>query len=193
MDFSKRQLQIIDASLDIIADNGIQSLTIKNIAEAVSISEPAIYRHFKDKMEILVSILRYFRSEHHSFMDSLIFDDASTIDKLYSFFVERLRFFEKRPSFAVTVFSEEIFVNEDELRKEVVLTMELVSRDMRGLLKKGQDENIFRQDISVDSLIFMIMGAVRLLVKKWSLSNYSFSLVDEGSKILKDISKMILV
>ncbi len=193
MDFSKRQLEIIDASLDIIAVDGIQGLTIKNIAKAVSISEPAIYRHFKDKMEILVSILQYFRYEHQTFVKNLDMNNGSVLEKLHGFFIERLRFFEKRPSFAVTVFSEEVFTNEEKLRSEVVFTMELVSGDMKELLKMGQDQNIFRKDIAVDSLIFVIMGSIRLLVKKWSLSNYEFSLVDEGSRILKDISKMIII
>jgi len=50
--FTKRQTQIIQASVAIIATKGIQGLTMKKIAASIGISEPAIYRHFASKNEI---------------------------------------------------------------------------------------------------------------------------------------------
>ena len=55
MNFTERQIEIIDASKDLIGRKGIQNLTIKNLAKKMSFSEPALYRHFKDKTEILKS------------------------------------------------------------------------------------------------------------------------------------------
>ncbi len=48
-DFTVRQKQIIQESIQLIADKGIQGLTIKNISKSIGISEPAIYRHFDNK------------------------------------------------------------------------------------------------------------------------------------------------
>lgn len=48
-DFTVRQKQIIQQSIQLIADKGIQGLTIKNISKSIGISEPAIYRHFDNK------------------------------------------------------------------------------------------------------------------------------------------------
>ena len=62
-DFTNRQREIIVTSIDLIAENGIQGLTIKNIARKVGVSEPAIYRHFDSKINILLGILSYFRDE----------------------------------------------------------------------------------------------------------------------------------
>ncbi|MCD4664213.1 MAG: TetR/AcrR family transcriptional regulator, partial [Bacteroidales bacterium] len=43
---SDRQQQIIEESIKIIDEKGIQGLTIKNLSKAIGISEPGIYRHF---------------------------------------------------------------------------------------------------------------------------------------------------
>ena len=61
MNFTKRQIEILDASKELIGAKGIQNLTIKNIANKMSFSEPAIYRHFKDKTEIIKSVLLFQR------------------------------------------------------------------------------------------------------------------------------------
>ena len=59
--FTKRQTQIIQASVAIIATKGIQGLTMKKIAASIGISEPAIYRHFASKNEILSGIIKLMR------------------------------------------------------------------------------------------------------------------------------------
>ena len=61
MTFTKRQIEIIDASKDLIGEKGVQNLTIKNLAKKMSFSEPALYRHFKDKTQILKGLLLFHR------------------------------------------------------------------------------------------------------------------------------------
>ena len=55
--FTARQLQIIQESITLIAEKGIQGLTMKNLASAIGVSEPALYRHFKSKNDILSGII----------------------------------------------------------------------------------------------------------------------------------------
>jgi AcrR family transcriptional regulator len=46
-ELSDRQKEIIEVSLALIAENGIQGLTIKNLAKRIGFSESAIYRHYE--------------------------------------------------------------------------------------------------------------------------------------------------
>ncbi|MBC8265686.1 MAG: TetR family transcriptional regulator [Flavobacteriales bacterium] len=46
MNFTKRQIEIIDASKDLIGEKGVQNLTIKNLANKMSFSEPALLSSF---------------------------------------------------------------------------------------------------------------------------------------------------
>ncbi|MBN1948990.1 MAG: helix-turn-helix transcriptional regulator, partial [Candidatus Cloacimonetes bacterium] len=58
---SERQQQIVNTAIRIIAGQGIQHLTTKNLAGAIGISEAALYRHFSSKHEILLAVLDAFR------------------------------------------------------------------------------------------------------------------------------------
>ena len=60
-DFYKKKIEIIDASKHLIGEKGVQNLTIKNLAKKMSFSEPALYRHFKDKTQILKRPLLFHR------------------------------------------------------------------------------------------------------------------------------------
>ena len=48
---TKRQDEILDIALNLLADGGVKNLTMKRIAESIGVSEPAVYRHFKNKTE----------------------------------------------------------------------------------------------------------------------------------------------
>jgi AcrR family transcriptional regulator len=53
-EFTDRQIEIMEAATNRISKYGIQNLTIKTLAEDIGLSEPALYRHFKSKNEILL-------------------------------------------------------------------------------------------------------------------------------------------
>ena len=61
MELTERQQQIVNISIDLIAGQGIQNLTIKNISKEVGFSEPAIYRHFDSKYDIIMAMLDSFQ------------------------------------------------------------------------------------------------------------------------------------
>ena len=58
MDIKPRQLEIIEVAGKLLTNSGINGLTIKNLANEMNFSEGAIYRHFKNKEEIM-PLLRY--------------------------------------------------------------------------------------------------------------------------------------
>ncbi len=51
-----RKEQILAAALDLLATTPIDGLTTRAIADAVGVSQPAIFRHFRSRQEILVGI-----------------------------------------------------------------------------------------------------------------------------------------
>ena len=52
-----RKRQIVQKTLELIAEVGIQGATMSRIAEVVGISEPSLYSHFSSRQEILLAAL----------------------------------------------------------------------------------------------------------------------------------------
>ncbi len=50
---TENQKKIMDYGFKIIAKTGISKITLKKIAESMGITEPAIYRHFKNKHDFI--------------------------------------------------------------------------------------------------------------------------------------------
>jgi len=189
--FTDRQNEIIDVSIKIISEKGIQQLTIKNISKSMGISEPAIYRHFDGKMDILLAILSHFKKNRHINSAKIISAKTSSIKQIESIFINHFKQFAANPASAAIIFSEEIFQNDKRLAEQVNLMMQLNQNMIINIIKKGQKNNEIRHDIPDKQLSIIIMGALRLIVSKWRLSKYSFDLEQEGAELWKSLKRLI--
>lgn len=59
------------------------------------------------------------------------------------------------------------------------------------ILKEGQETGEIRNDVRVEHLSIIAMGALRLFVKKWQYSLYDFNLINEGTHFLNSIKQVI--
>ncbi|MEN8192675.1 MAG: TetR/AcrR family transcriptional regulator [Bacteroidota bacterium] len=188
---TKRQSEILKESIKLIADKGIQGLTIKNLANAIGVTEPAIYRHFENKQEILIGILSLFKNNKENFFQNLQIGDSNPIEQLKSLFEMRFKYFAKNRAIASVIFSEELFRNDPLLSETVFEIMKENQKIMLQIIKAGQKSLLIKKDITADQLAFIITGALRLIVTKWRLSDYSFDLEKEGILLWKSIELLI--
>ncbi|MBT3756321.1 MAG: TetR/AcrR family transcriptional regulator [Candidatus Cloacimonetes bacterium] len=188
--FSERQEQIIETAIKIIAEKGIQNLTTKNLAKEIGISEPALYRHFDNKLEILKAVIVYFQSKMKPAIGQLN-NSTDTLSKIESFILEHLKIISNNPNFAKVIFSEANFQNEDELISKMNNLMNQSHKILESVVQLGQSNNEIRNDIGSLSIVRMIIGSLRLIVIQWSMSGMIFNLETEGKQFCEDIKRLI--
>ncbi len=190
VNFTKRQEQIIKTAVELIADKGIQELTIKNLSKKIGIAESAIYRHFSSKMDILLGILALFRESKDRMNRELESTEASPKEKLKRMLNSRFVYFSKNKALASVIFSEELFRGDKRLSEQVHEIMSVNQNIMIDLIKEGQKSGDFRSDVSAREMAFMVTGALRLIVTHWRLSHFQMDLESEGQKLWETIEIM---
>ena len=186
-----RQQQIVNASIELIAEKGIQNLTTRNISEKIGISEAAIYRHFKSKLDILLTLLDEFEERFSIVLEKINSCNCNSIEKIGKFFILRCEEFAETPDIAKVIFSEEIFRNEKELSQKIVSIMKKHQSIISQIVKKAQQNGEIRSDLSEKYISFIIMGTLRLIVTRWRLTDFSFDLVKESKEVWKSIEILI--
>jgi AcrR family transcriptional regulator len=192
MTFSRRQKDIIDISIELIADLGIQGFTIKNLSKRVGVTEGAIYRHFESKTEILYSILKAFQSESAITLEHACTSEKSAMDEIANIFNHHFNYFNDKPAVAAVIFSESIFQNDNLLSKEVYNLLKMHEDALTCIITKGQKTGEIRNgEIMQEQLVRMIIGSIRYTVTKWRLSKYSFDIKEDGKILLKNIQELL--
>ena len=183
MIFTERQIEIINASKDLIGEKGLQNLTIKKLAKKMSFSEPALYRHFQDKTQILKALLLFHREKVVFKIKNILDSDISILEKFEKILEYKFSHIEKNPALVMIIFSETSFQYCSVLSKVVTKIMVQRSLNIILLIKEGQEKKEIRSDISSEQLATIMMGGIRKTILDWKLSGFEADLKLEGKKL----------
>lgn len=192
IDYTRRQIEIMEAAMLRIDKFGIQELTIKNLASDLSLSEAALYRHFKSKNEILLKLLTYFILEMDVRLVVIIEDnEKQPTELLKKVFDSQLKTIVQKPAIVSVIFSEGIFQFNKELSEMVSTMLDKMQKIIKALIVRGQNEGVYGKLLGADTITTIIMGSIRMLVLKWKLSGNKSNLVKDGKKLLSGLLKML--
>jgi len=191
--FTKRQLNLINLSLDIILNEGIQSLTIRNLSTRAGITEPAIYRHFKSKFDILYNLLDFFDIHSVEFIKVIREDSSDSIGKLKLFFLTHCKRFNENKAFAIIMFSEEIFGADIRLKKKLITIIEKQKRLLIELILEAQKNKLITENIPEEHIFVLLIGSLRFLVTEWKVSGFKKDLLKVGEAYWSSIEKILFL
>jgi len=183
--------EIVSVAIKLLSEGGIAALTIKNLADSVGVTEPALYRHFDSKLDILVAILDRLEANMNRLFEQSMNRDQAVLDQIQTVYERVFGSFAAQPALASVVFAEEIFRHDPRLSERVARTMDTVEGHILTLLRSNKGRAACRRDVPAKDLARIIMGSSRFLVTRWRLSGYSFDLEKEGAALWKSLRLMI--
>jgi AcrR family transcriptional regulator len=176
---TKRKLQIIDESINLIAEKGITGFSIKSLSKSIGISEQSIYLHFENKTDILLDILNYFKEMTILMKVMASESNHSAMDKISYLFEKIIDIIDETPAILTIIFSDEILKNEKTLKNKIIEVIDTNGKILENIIQEGQNKNEIRNDINAKILTIFFLGALRFQIKRWDLCNYNFNLKEE--------------
>lgn len=173
---SIRKKQIIDAARKIIIKKGSEHLTLRAMAREVGFSEAAIYRHFKNKNEVLSFLMNTIMDEMLHELISGVAENPNNLNTIDAVLKHQLSGIEQRRGISFQIIAEIIRLGDKKLNEKVYIKLiEYLSR-VRTFLADGVRINSIRNDIDLDAASLLLFGMIQGVVNIWALSNYDFDL-----------------
>lgn len=167
---TQRQQDLINAAMAIAAEDGFNRLTIRNIAAKIGVTEPAVYRHFRSKLELMQAIMEDLQAAIAPHFAALGSGEGSLKERLSAFIAGLFSALTSQQAYAPFLFSDEVFNAEPELRPVMLRIMQgnlsMLETSIQTLQKRG----VCRRDIPASSLGPVLMGSVRFAVSRLHLS-----------------------
>jgi len=188
---SLRCAQITAAAIALLSEGGTTALTIKNLAKAVGVSEPALYRHFENKQGIFLAILDRLEAHILGLFEEAVKRQAGVLDQIQAVYTGLFRSFARQPELASVIFAEELFRHDKRLAERVAQIIDTAQGRMIRLLRSRKGRSEVRNDVPAKDLALVVTGASRYLVTRWRLSGYAFDLDKEGKALSRSLRRMI--
>ena len=186
MELTKRQNEIIDTAVRLIARRGIRELTIRNLAAEIGVTEPALYRHFPNKAEIVRTMIARFDEGFPAGKSR-----KKGFNAVRAFFEARVEQLLAEPALAKVMFCEEFFLDDPDFTEQMTAMMHRHKEWMEARLAEGVASGRIRSGIPSDTLFRLTVGPVRLLFKQWGMSGMKFDLRAECDRLLDALELLL--
>ncbi|WP_428568101.1 MAG: TetR/AcrR family transcriptional regulator [Solidesulfovibrio sp. DCME] len=157
-----RREQIADAALAIVVEQGIGAVTVRRVAEAVGISAAALYRHYKNKGDILAAVLE----EHHEFhlanVRRALSQGLGPLDSLHLLYSDMMKLVARYRALPVIFLSDVLWFEEPRLRDLKMRHHEAIRDVLRDLIAKGQEQGEIRDDVRPQEIVNHFIGLVAM-------------------------------
>ncbi|HCQ12708.1 TetR/AcrR family transcriptional regulator [Flavobacterium sp.] len=188
---SKRQQEIIESAGKLLMEKGLKGLTTKNLAIEMAFSESALYRHFKNKEDIIVLLLDYLGNDMKERLDIIFENDSTSEEKLKQLFSSQFQFFSKNPHFVVAVLSEGLFDESEKINQSIVKIVHYKTQLLTKIIEVGKENNEFSSTIETQEIVHILIGSFRMMMLKWKFSKFEIDLINQGNKIMNTTIKLV--
>jgi AcrR family transcriptional regulator len=174
-----RKKQIIAAARKLIVKKGSEHLTVRAIAKEVNITEAAVYRHFKNKREILSFLLSHIMISMMDEIDRALSDTPPSLETVHTILKNHLSKIEQARGMSFQIIAEVISFGDRRLNREVYESINVYIGKLKDLITEGIRGGFIRKDVDLDSCAMLLFSMIQGMVNIWALGQYRFDLSDK--------------
>ena len=186
-----RQQQITEAALHVIGQKGINGATTVEIASATGISEGNLYRHFRNKEEIIKSVIDKIGNDLVAIL-AAVAEISDPLQKLEITFKRHLMYIEGNVGIPRTIFSEETIVSNENLRASVKNTIFMYFQGIKQIVEQGQKIGALDAEMDSQAITSMFIGTIHFAVTRWLMNNFSPKLTDDAEGLWKNYARAVI-
>lgn len=153
-----RQEQIKQAVLDIIYTDGLKNLSTRNLANRISMSEGAIFRHFPTKQDIILSIINDVQKDFIGKLRKIANKKVEPESRLEEFVCETVNYLIKNKGITMLLFSEASHNNDASMKSRLQQIFNNQKKLISKIFLDGIAAGTWNKDVPVESLAMLYMG-----------------------------------
>ncbi len=188
----ERKEEIFWIIVDIISEHGFMCVSTVEIAKRLGVSQPAIYKYFPNKEEIIV----YFLDNLKEILSGIVTNakkGKTTEEKLSLLYQHHLELIERTKILPRVVFSDEIYLDGTKKSKKLKEVITSYKSKIKKIIEEGVKNGDIKKDLDPDMIVKIFIGSILSTSLDWMLNNMSYSLVDQKDKLMDFLKKTIFV
>ena len=164
-----QEIVMAEETTKLFLEKSINEVTIKDIANHIGIGEATIYRHYKNKSNIVLSVARYLMNKiAHQFFD---LENGSTgYEKIRSFYLSFLNIYKENPAYYKFVNELDAFMvtNSDKDIASYEADIDQFKNKFDEIYQLGLKDGSIKEIKDIDVFYFSTTHALLGLCKKLS-------------------------
>ncbi|AEP91854.1 fatty acid metabolism transcriptional regulator FadR [Bacillus subtilis] len=179
-----KYMQIIDAAVEVIAENGYHQSQVSKIAKQAGVADGTIYLYFKNKEDILISLFKEKMGQFIERMEEDIKEKATAKEKLALVISKHFSLLAGDHNLAI-VTQLELRQSNLELRQKINEILKGYLNILDGILTEGIQSGELKEGLDVRLARQMIFGTIDETVTTWVMNDQKYDLAALSDSVLE--------
>lgn len=180
----ERKTQIVAAVLRLADEIGPDRLSTTDVARAIGLSQPAIFRHFPTKNELWLAVAEDIAEQLKGAWTAAETLATGPTDRLKALIEAQLSAIAYTPALPSILFSRELQVENPGLRNVFREILGAYQGRLVSAIREQQASGDLRGDECPEDIAILLTSLVQGVAIRWTIGARVFSLVDEGMRLL---------
>lgn len=186
-----RKAQIVVEVLRLADEIGPDRLSTTDVARAIGISQPAIFRHFPTKGALWLAVAEDIADRLQRDWAAAEAGASGPRARLKALIGAQLTAISRTPALPSILFSRELQVDNEALRDVFRGLLAGFQSRLVAVIRHLQAEGDLRRDVSPEDVAILLTSLVQGVAIRWTLGARGFSLVREGLRLF-DVQMTLL-
>lgn len=167
---SIRRDQIAEATLALVAEQGLGRLSVAQVAKRVGIAPSALYRHYPSKEAMFDAVLERVGGRLHGLVGAAAEGATDEVDAIHRLIGLHLELIRGNQAFFAIMVNDAFHSGAPERRQRVLAVITGYLARVTALVKRGQASGAIRPDVPARTLAAIYFGIVQPAAMLWVLS-----------------------
>jgi TetR/AcrR family transcriptional regulator, fatty acid metabolism regulator protein len=177
-----KYMQIIDAAVVVIAENGYHQAQVSKIAKQAGVADGTIYLYFKNKEDILISLFREKMGDFVEKIENIIAGKTTATEKLLSLIESQFSMLSDDHHLAI-VTQLELRQTNKELRMKINEILKGYLQVIDNIVLEGIEKGEFSKELDVRLARQMIFGTIDEMATSWVMNEEKYDLTALAGQI----------
>lgn len=178
-----KYMQIIDAAVEVIAENGYHQSQVSKIAKQAGVADGTIYLYFKNKEDILISLFKEKMGQFIERMEEEIKGKQTAKEKLALVITKHFSLLADDRHLAI-VTQLELRQSNLELRQKINDILKGYLNILESILTEGIESGEFKENLDIRLARQMVFGTIDETVTTWVMNDQKYDLTSLADKVL---------
>jgi len=185
----ERKEEVFIIISEIIAEKGLSEVSTVEVAKRLGVSQPAIYKYFKNKDEMIVYFLEHLKDQLAEVLRRAS-TGKTTREKLELIYKEHFKLIEKTKILPRVIFSDVVYLGNPEKKntlKEAIISYKMgIAKILEEGIKKGE---VVEMEPEIGARFFI--GTIIASTLTWMLNDMKFRLSVEVDRLMENLDKAL--
>lgn len=182
MSSEDRQSEIIRVAVELAEEKDVGSVTTQDMADAMQLTQGAIFRHFASKDDIWLAVMQWIRDSLMKVLGKAAADATDPLDAIQRMFLAHVAFVSKHPAIPRIIFSELQHKKDGKMRHLIQELMSGYESRIAGLLDAAKEQSLVDAGLDSKSAAVLYIGMIQGLVMQVSIFGGKRLLMQEAEK-----------